>query len=93
MTTFHLDTRTPEHKVAAEQVVKELKETFGKENVKVHRGFKYWILVEVQSVVAYFNGACSLVKQNNLMISNFENGKTKNTYSISADLIDTIFIL
>jgi len=89
MTSFSLDTRTPEHKAAAEQVVKELQETFGEENVKVSENWELWVFIEITGASAYFNGACASFEPNTLSMRN----ETKKQYQISSDLIDTIYIL
>lgn len=89
MTSFSLDTRTPEHKAAAEQVVKELQETFGEENVKVSENWELWVFIEITGASAYFNGACASFETYTLSMSN----EDKKQYQISGDLIDTIYIL
>lgn len=89
MTSFSLDTRTPEHKAAAKRIAKELKETFGEENVKVSKNWDCWVLIEVAGTLAYFNGVCASVEPNTLSISD----ETKKRYLISGDLIDTVYIL
>ena len=68
MTSFSLDTRTPEHKAAAERVVKELQETFGEENVRVSENWELWVLIKITGTIAYFSGACASVEPNTLSI-------------------------
>lgn len=93
MASFNLDTKTLEHLVAAQKVILELTETFGKENVKVGEDWKFWVSVEVKGAIAYFSGVCNDTYPNNLMLSIYEKGETKKTYKISGDLIDTIYLL
>lgn len=93
MASFNLDTKTLEHLVAAQKVIVELEETFGKENVKVGEDWKFWVSVEVKGAIAYFSGVCNDTYPNNLMLSIYEKGEAKKTYKISGDLIDTIYLL
>lgn len=97
MVAISLQTNTPEQKKQARQIVEDLRNNYGVNNVTVNFRFEYWVYIDISHVNGWVQGNVAsfdrLGYDQKAKLHLFDNETQRINYDIPFEIIDTIYRL